>query len=38
MTTSEGLAALAVREDDPHLTVFVTNKRGSKADKNDSGT
>lgn len=32
-TISEGLTALAVREDDPHLTVFVQNKRGSRADK-----
>lgn len=37
MTASEGLTALAVRKDDPRLTVFVTNKRGSKAGNNDSG-
>lgn len=36
MTISQGMTAPAVRKDDPHLTVFVRNKKGGKADRNDS--
>lgn len=36
MTISQGMTAPAVRKDDPHLAVFVLNKRWGKADRIDS--